>query len=70
MGKKILNSLILNKFLSGASITKINPIKLLIKKRGYRDTLVQKSLILDCWVKISIMIIYYFLSIPEIELKS
>jgi hypothetical protein len=35
----------LNKFLSGAIITRIDPVTLLIKKLGYREMLVQKSLI-------------------------
>ena len=41
-----LNFFILNKFRKGAKIIKINPAKLLIKKRGYRDTLFQKSFII------------------------
>ena len=32
--KKIRNLGILNKFLNGVKITKINPVTLLIKKRG------------------------------------
>jgi hypothetical protein len=32
--KKIRNFFILNKDLNGVSITKINPVKLLIKNRG------------------------------------
>jgi hypothetical protein len=35
----------LNKFLSGATITRIDPVTLLMKKLGYREMLVQKSLI-------------------------
>ena len=35
----------LNKFLNGAKITKIKPARLLIKKRGYRTMLFQKSFI-------------------------
>ena len=34
IGTRIRNFLILNKFRNGVKITKINPIKLLIKKRG------------------------------------
>lgn len=44
-GNRILNFLIFNKFRNGVKIIKINPAKLLIKNRGYRDTFVQKSLI-------------------------
>ena len=43
--KKIRNLGILNKFLKGAKITKIKPAKLLIKNRGYRRILFQKSFI-------------------------
>jgi hypothetical protein len=43
--KKIRNLGILNKFLTGAKITKINPAKLLIKNRGYLEILFQKSFI-------------------------
>ena len=43
--KTIRNFGILNKFLRGAKITKINPAKLLIKNRGYREILFQKSFI-------------------------
>jgi hypothetical protein len=39
------NFLILNKFRIGVIITRIKPIKLLIKNRGYRDTLDQKLFI-------------------------
>ena len=39
------NFFILNRFRKGVKITKIKPTKLLIKKRGYRDILFQKSLI-------------------------
>ena len=42
---RIRNLGTLNKFLNGAKITKIKPTKLLIKNRGYRDILFQKSLI-------------------------
>ena len=35
----------LNKFRNGAKITKIKPIKLLIKNRGYLRILFQKSFI-------------------------
>ena len=42
---KIRSFLILNKFLNGVKITKIKPAKLLMKKRGYRETLFQKSFI-------------------------
>lgn len=42
---KIRSFLILNKFLNGAKIIRIKPAKLLIKKRGYRDILFQKSFI-------------------------
>ena len=42
---KIRSFLILNKFLNGAKITKIRPARLLIKKRGYREILFQKSFI-------------------------
>ena len=44
-GKRILNFLIFNKLRNGVKIIKINPAKLLIKNRGYRDIFVQKSLI-------------------------
>jgi hypothetical protein len=37
---------ILNKFLKGLNIININPIILLIKKRGYRIILVQKLFII------------------------
>ena len=43
--KKIRNFGILNKFFTGAKITKINPIKLLIKNRGYLEILFQNSFI-------------------------
>lgn len=43
--KKIRNFGILNKFLNGVKITRINPAKLLIKNRGYLEILVQKSFI-------------------------
>ena len=43
--KKARNFGTLNKFLSGDIITRIDPVTLLIKKRGYREMLVQKSLI-------------------------
>jgi hypothetical protein len=46
IGTRIRNFLILNKFRNGVKITKINPIKLLIKKRGYREMLFKKSFIL------------------------
>ena len=36
---------VLNKFLKGVNIIKINPIILLIKNRGYRTTLLQKLFI-------------------------
>ena len=36
---------ILNKFLTGAKITKIKPAKLLIKNRGYLEILFQNSFI-------------------------
>ena len=39
------NFLILNKFRIGVIMTRIKPIKLLIKNLGYRDTLDQKSFI-------------------------
>ena len=42
---RIRNFGTLNKFLNGAKIIKIRPIRLLIKKRGYRDILFQKSFI-------------------------
>ena len=44
--KTTRNFLILNKFLKGDIITRIRPAKLLIKNRGYRDILFQKSFIL------------------------
>jgi hypothetical protein len=57
-GIKIIRNLgILNKFLNGARITTIKPAKLLIKKRGYRETLFQKSFIYK------VEIIGYFLII-------
>jgi hypothetical protein len=43
--KKTRNFGTLNKFLSGAIITRIDPVTLLMKKLGYREMLVQKSLI-------------------------
>jgi|AntRauTorckE5430_2_1112549.scaffolds.fasta_scaffold29655_1 hypothetical protein len=43
--KKIRSFGILNKFLNGAKIIKINPAKLLIKNRGYLEMFVQKSFI-------------------------
>ena len=42
---KTRSFLILNKFLNGVKITKIKPAKLLMKKRGYREILFQKSFI-------------------------
>ena len=42
---KMRSFLILNKFLNGVKITRIKPAKLLMKKRGYRETLFQKSFI-------------------------
>jgi len=45
MIEKIRNFGTLNKFLSGAKITKIRPAKLLIKNRGYLEILLQKSFI-------------------------
>lgn len=43
---KIIRSLgILNKFRKGVIITRIKPIKLLIKNRGYRKIFVQKLFI-------------------------
>ena len=44
--KKIRDWGFLNKFLNGVRITNINPIKLLIKNRGYRRIFVQKSFII------------------------
>ena len=44
--KTNLNFGILNKFRKGVRITKIRPIKLLIKKRGYLSMFVQKLFIL------------------------
>ena len=41
----IRNFEVLNKFLNGVNITKINPAKLLIKNRGYRAIFIQKSFI-------------------------
>ena len=41
----IRNFEILNKFLNGVKMTKINPAKLLIKNRGYRAIFVQNSFI-------------------------
>ena len=43
--KNIRNFDILNKFLKGVRITSNKPIKLLMKKRGQRKILVQKSFI-------------------------
>ena len=43
--KKIRSFGILNKFLTGAKITKIKPAKLLIKNRGYLEILFQNSFI-------------------------
>ena len=43
--KTIRNFGILNKFLTGAKITKIKPAKLLIKNRGYLEILFQNSFI-------------------------
>ena len=43
--KKIRNFGILNKFLNGARMIRINPAKLLIKNRGYLKIFVQKSFI-------------------------
>jgi len=55
------NFLILNKFLNGDKITKIKPAKLLIKKRGKRETLFQKSFIVKIVsINFIIMIIYKF----------
>ena len=45
MIKNIRNFCILNKFLIGVKMIKVNPIKLLIKKRGYRKILFQKLFI-------------------------
>ena len=45
INNKIRSFGILNKFLNGAKITRINPAKLLIKNRGYLETFVQKSFI-------------------------
>ena len=45
-GKRILNFFTFNKLRNGVKIITIKPAKLLIKNRGYRDTFVQKSLIL------------------------
>ena len=44
--KNILNFGFLNKFRSGVIMTKSKPIKLLIKKRGYRKIFVQKLFII------------------------
>jgi len=43
--KKIRSFGILNKFLNGVKMIKINPTKLLIKNRGYLEIFVQKSFI-------------------------
>ena len=43
--KKIRSFGILNKFLSGAKITKIKPAKLLTKNRGYLEIFFQKLFI-------------------------
>ena len=40
------NLFTLNKFRNGVKITNIKPIKLLIKKRGYREILFRKSFII------------------------
>ena len=43
--KNKLNLGVLNKFIKGVNIIKINPIILLIKNRGYRTILLQKLFI-------------------------
>ena len=55
--KKIRNLEFLNKFWKGVKITRINPNKLLIKKRGNRKTFVQKLFMFN--VDILISIIYF-----------
>lgn len=51
---------ILNKFLKGLNIININPIILLIKKRGYLTILVQKLFIINNSLNILINIIANF----------
>lgn len=51
---------ILNKFLKGLNIININPIILLIKKRGYLTILVQKLFIIKNYLYILINIISNF----------
>jgi hypothetical protein len=51
---------ILNKFLKGLNIININPIILLIKKRGYLTILVQKLFIINNYLNILINIISNF----------
>ena len=51
---------ILNKFLKGLNIININPIILLIKKRGYLTILVQKLFIIKNYLNILINIISNF----------
>lgn len=51
---------ILNKFLKGLNIININPIILLIKKRGYLTILVQKLFIIKNYLNILINIIANF----------
>ena len=43
--KKMRSFGILNKFLTGPKITKIDPVKLLIKNLGYLEIFAQKSFI-------------------------
>ena len=52
---------ILNKFLKGLNIININPIILLIKKRGYLTIFVQKLFIINNYLNILINIISNFL---------
>ena len=51
---------VLNKFLKGLNIININPIILLIKKRGYLTILVQKLFIINNYLNILINIISNF----------
>ncbi len=51
---------VLNKFLKGLNIININPIILLIKKRGYLTILVQKLFIIKNYLYILINIISNF----------
>jgi hypothetical protein len=51
---------VLNKFLKGLNIININPIILLIKKRGYLTILVQKLFIIKNYLNILINIIANF----------